>query len=159
MDELDFVVVGSGSGLDVANAAANRGQSVGVVEKGPLGGTCLNRGCIPSKQLLYHADVLETIERAGEYDIDAEVRGVDFASIVRAVNEDVRADADSIRRGLRSSDRHTLYEGEGRFVGDRTIEIVDGDDEGARVRADTVLIAAGTRPSVPRSTASRRWTT
>ena len=149
MDELDFVVIGSGSGLDVANAAANQGQSVGVVEKGPLGGTCLNRGCIPSKQLLYHADVLETIERAGEYDIDAEVRGVDFASIVRAVNEDVGADADSIRRGLRSSDRHTLYEGEGRFVDDRTIEIVDGDDEGARVRADTVLIAAGTRPSVP----------
>ena len=149
MDELDFVVIGSGSGLDVANAAANQGQSVGVVEKGPLGGTCLNRGCIPSKQLLYHADVVETIERAGEFDVDAEVRGVDFPSIVRSVNEDVGADADSIRRGLRSSDRHTLYEGEGRFVDDRTVEIVDGDDAGARVRADTVLIAAGTRPSIP----------
>ena len=149
MDELDFLVVGSGSGLDVANAAANQGQSVGIVEKGPLGGTCLNRGCIPSKKLLYHADVVETIERAGEYDINAEVQGVDFAKIVREVNEDVGGDAASIRRGLTSSDRHTLYEGEGRFVGDRTLEIVDGDDEGARVRADTVLIAAGTRPSIP----------
>ena len=149
MDELDFLVVGSGSGLDVANAAANQGQSVGVVEKGPLGGTCLNRGCIPSKQLLYHADVLETIERAGEYDIDAEVTGVDFAKIVREVNEDVGEDAASIRRGLKSSESHTLYEGEGRFVGDRTIEIVDGADQGAEVRADTVLIAAGTRPSIP----------
>ncbi len=149
MDELDFLVVGSGSGLDVANAAANQGQSVGIVEKGPLGGTCLNRGCIPSKQLLYHADVVETIERADEYDIDAEVQGVDFAKIVREVNEDVGGDAASIRRGLTSSDRHTLYAGEGRFVDDRTLEIVDGDDEGARVRADTVLIAAGTRPSTP----------
>ncbi|WP_229663773.1 hypothetical protein [Halobellus salinus] len=48
--------------LDVANAAANQGQSVGIVEKGPLGGTCLNRGCIPSKMLLYHADILELIK-------------------------------------------------------------------------------------------------
>ena len=149
MDEVDFLVIGSGSGLDVANAAANQGQSVGVVEKGPLGGTCLNRGCIPSKQLLYHADVLETIERAGEFDIDASVEGVDFENIVRTVNDEVGEDAASIQRGLRSSDSHTLYEGEGRFVDDRTVEIVDGDDEGARVRGETVLIAAGTRPSIP----------
>ena len=149
MDDVDFLVIGSGSGLDVANAAANQGQSVAVVEKGPLGGTCLNRGCIPSKMLLYHADVLETAERAGEFEIDASVEGVDFESIIRKVNEEVGEDAASIRRGLRSSDSHTLYEGEGRFVDDRTVEIVDGDDEGAQVRADTVLIAAGTRPSVP----------
>lgn len=63
MSEFDFLVIGSGSGLDVANVAANQGQSVAVVEKGPTGGICLNRGCIPSKMLLYHADILETIER------------------------------------------------------------------------------------------------
>jgi dihydrolipoamide dehydrogenase len=147
MNEVEFLVVGSGSGLDVANAAANRGQSVAVVEKGPLGGTCLNRGCIPSKQLLYHADVLETVERAGEFGIDAEVNGVEFAEIVRKVNADV--DSESIRDGLRSSSRHDLYEGEGRFVGDRTVEVVSGPDEGTRIRAETVLIAAGTRPARP----------
>jgi hypothetical protein len=70
MEPFDFLVIGSGSGLDVANVAANQGQSVAVVERGPLGGTCLNRGCIPSKLLLYHADVLETVERAGEFGID-----------------------------------------------------------------------------------------
>jgi len=149
MDEFDFLVIGSGSGLDVANVAANQGQSVAVVEKGPLGGTCLNRGCIPSKLLLYHADVLETIERAGEFDIDAEVNDVDFEHIVRKVNEEVQADADSIRRGLRSSDRHTLYEGEARFVDDHEVEVSGGEDGGARIRADTVLIAAGTRPAIP----------
>ncbi|MGB9966004.1 dihydrolipoyl dehydrogenase [Halobacterium sp. CBA1126] len=149
MDEFDFLVIGSGSGLDVANVAANQGQSVAVVEKGPLGGTCLNRGCIPSKLLLYHADVLETIERAGEFGIDATVDDVDFEGIVREVNEEVQADADSIRRGLRSSDRHTLYEGEARFVDDRAVELSGGEDDGARIRADTVLIAAGTRPAIP----------
>ena len=99
--------------------------------------------------LLYHADVLETVERADEFDIDAEVNGVDFADIVRKVNEDVESDSESIREGLRSSSRHDLYEGEGRFVDDRTVEVVSGTDEGAQIRAETVLIAAGTRPSVP----------
>ena len=149
MEEFDFLVVGSGSGLDVANAAANQGQSVAVVEKGRLGGTCLNRGCIPSKKLLYHAEVVETIERAGEFHVDAEVTGVDFAEMVREVNEDVWSDAESIRAGLESSSQRELFDGEGRFVDDRTVEIVDGDDAGAELRADTVLIAAGTRPWVP----------
>ncbi|MEF8814676.1 MAG: dihydrolipoyl dehydrogenase [Halovenus sp.] len=149
MKQVDFLVVGSGSGLDVANAAVNRGQSVAVVEKGPLGGTCLNRGCIPSKRLLYHADVLETVERAGEFHIDAGVEDVAFADIVREVNEEVEADSESIRRGLRSSSQHELFEGEGRFVDERTVEISGGADDGARLRADTVLIAAGTRPAIP----------
>ncbi|RCU44345.1 dihydrolipoyl dehydrogenase [Haloplanus salinus] len=149
MDEFDFLVIGSGSGLDVANVAANQGQSVAVIEKGPLGGTCLNRGCIPSKLLLYHADVLETIERAGEFHIDARVEDIGFADIVREVNEEVEADAESIRQGLRSSSQHSLFEGEGRFVDDHTVEVVDGEDDGARLRAETILIAAGSRPAIP----------
>jgi mycothione reductase len=149
MQEFDFLVIGSGSGLDVANVAANQGQSVAVVEKGRIGGTCLNRGCIPSKMLLYHAEVRETIERANEFGIDAEVNDVAFADIVEEVNEEVHGDAESIRRGLQSSDSHELFDGEARFVDERTVEIADGDDAGAELRADTVLIAAGTRPAVP----------
>jgi mycothione reductase len=149
MHTVDFLVIGSGSGLDVANAAVNQGQSVAVVEKGPLGGTCLNRGCIPSKLLLYHADVLETVERAGEFGIDATVEDVAFADIVREVNEEVQADADSIQRGLSSSDQHLLLEGEARFVDERTVEVTGGADEGTRVQAETVLVAAGTRPAEP----------
>jgi dihydrolipoamide dehydrogenase len=149
MDEFDFAVIGSGSGLDVAGVAANRGQSVAVVEKGPLGGTCLNRGCIPSKQLLYHAEVRETIDRAEEFHMDVEVTDVDFAGMVREVTETVEGHAESIRRGVTNSDQHTLFEGEGRFVDEGTIEVTAGPDEGARFRAETVLIAAGTRPRIP----------
>ncbi len=149
METVEFLVVGSGSGLEVANAAVNQGQSVAVVEKGPLGGTCLNRGCIPSKQLLYHADVLETVERADEFGIDATVEDVAFAEIVREVNEDVDADAASIQRGLTASDQHRLLDGEARFVDDRTVEVTGGPDDGVRIQAETILIAAGTRPAVP----------
>ncbi len=149
MEEFDFLVIGSGSGLDVANVAANQGLSVAVVEKGPLGGTCLNRGCIPSKMLIYHADVLETIERAGQFHIDAEVIDVAFTDIVQEVTEEVDADAASIRRGLRSSDDHELFDGEGQFVDEKTVDVSGGKHAGARIRAETVLIAAGTRPSIP----------
>ena len=149
MEKVDFLVIGSGSGLDVANAAVNQGLSVAIVEKGPLGGTCLNRGCIPSKMLLYHAEMLETIERADEFHIDATVEDVDFSAIVSEVNEEVEGDSHSIREGLRSSPNHDLYEGAGRFVDDHTVEIVGGDDDGTQITADTILIAAGTRPSIP----------
>ncbi|WP_049923470.1 dihydrolipoyl dehydrogenase [Halopiger djelfimassiliensis] len=149
MEEYDFVVVGSGSGLDVANAAAQRGQSVAVVEKGRLGGTCLNRGCIPSKQLLYRAEVLETVERAEEFGIDASVTDVAFAEIVREVTEDVTESSESIRRGLESASNRDLYQAEGTFVDDRTVELSGGDHDGERLTGETVLVAAGTRPGVP----------
>ncbi|MCJ7450842.1 MAG: FAD-dependent oxidoreductase, partial [Candidatus Nanohaloarchaeota archaeon QJJ-9] len=55
MKEYDLIVIGSGSGLDIANAYSKYGKNVAVVEKDKLGGTCLNRGCIPSKKLIYRA--------------------------------------------------------------------------------------------------------
>jgi dihydrolipoamide dehydrogenase len=149
MEEYDFIVVGSGSGLEVANAAANHGQSVAVVEKGPLGGTCLNRGCIPSKMLLDYAEVAETIERSGEFNIDASIDDVAFADIVREVTLSVGESADAIRRGITSSPQHDLYQGTGRFVDERTLEMATGEREGERLRAETVLVAAGTRPGIP----------
>ena len=64
MKKFDLIVIGAGSGLDVAAAAANRDMNVAVVDDGPLGGTCLNRGCIPSKMLLHRADVAAAIRNA-----------------------------------------------------------------------------------------------
>lgn len=96
---MDFLVIGSGSGLDVANAAVRRCQLVAIVEKGRLGGTCLNCGCIPSKMLLYHAEVLETIERAEEFGIEASVDSVAFSDIVQEVNEEVQEDS-GFRRAM-----------------------------------------------------------
>jgi pyruvate/2-oxoglutarate dehydrogenase complex dihydrolipoamide dehydrogenase (E3) component len=65
-----------------------------VVEKGPLGGTCLDSGCIPSKGLLYHADVLGTVKRSGEFHIGAEVADRACAEAVREVGENVESDSE-----------------------------------------------------------------
>ena len=69
MSRFDLIVIGSGSGLEVSSDAAAKGLSVAVVEQGPFGGTCLNRGCIPSKMLIHCADVMETIQRADLFGI------------------------------------------------------------------------------------------
>ena len=59
MKKFDLIVIGSGSGLDVANAAAKeKGFKVAIIEKDKLGGTCLNRGCIPSKLLIHSAYII-----------------------------------------------------------------------------------------------------
>src|SRR5438128_1961311 len=70
MREFDLIVIGSGSGLDVANAVAQDGLRVAIIEKARMGGTCLNRGCIPSKLLIHSADVAETIKGAGQFGIN-----------------------------------------------------------------------------------------
>ena len=86
LQKFDLIVIGSGSGLDVANAAYQHGLRVAVIEKGKMGGTCLNRGCIPSKLLIHSADVAETIKSAHVFGIKVEGFSVDFHSIVEQVN-------------------------------------------------------------------------
>lgn len=144
MNEFDVIVVGSGSGLDVASAYASRGKQVAVVEPGPLGGTCLNRGCIPSKMLIHRADIIEEINRSEEFGIDTSVEGIDFSGIVEEVNEEVSSDSEAIKRGLSKSDNHTLYETEAKFVDDKVVEV-----DGEKITADLIFVAAGTRPLVP----------
>ncbi|MCH8350262.1 MAG: mycothione reductase [Chloroflexi bacterium] len=144
MDKFDLMVIGSGSGLEVSADAAERGLSVAVVEEGPFGGTCLNRGCIPSKMLIHCADVMETIQGAHRFGITAKVESVDWQSIIRRVSEEVDGDARAVEEGNRQSTNITVFKGTGRFVGEKTLEV-----NGEKIQAETVLIAAGTRPSIP----------
>ena len=72
----DVIVIGAGSGLEISSYAAERGLSVAVIEPGPFGGTCLNRGCIPSKMLIHAADVAQTIKESAKFGIRSK-RGED----------------------------------------------------------------------------------
>lgn len=140
----DLVVVGSGSGLDVANGLAARGWRVAIVEKGPLGGTCLNRGCIPSKMLLHSADVVETIRTADTFGVHVKGYEIDFPAIVRRVTESVDEDAAGIEHAFESIDNPKLFKGEGRFVGMKTLRV--GNET---LEADRFLIGSGGRPLIP----------
>jgi mycothione reductase len=144
MHKFDLIVIGSGSGLDVANAAAGDMQ-VAIVEKGVLGGTCLNRGCIPSKILIHSADVAMTVRTAARFGIEVSEMKVDFERIVAHANDAVDADSRSIDHALSHGVKNPLLiKGEARFVGEKTLRV--GKRE---IQADKILIAAGGRPQVP----------
>lgn len=145
MRKFDLIVIGSGSGLDVADAAASSGMKVCVVEKGPLGGTCLNRGCIPSKIIVHSADVAMMIRRAADFGLHVDGWHVDFEYIVSRANDIVDEDSRNIEHALTHHVQNPhLIKGEARFVGEKVLRV--GRE---KIQADKILIAAGTRPHIP----------
>ena len=68
--KFDVIVIGSGGGSKLTRPCANLGLKVAIIEKGELGGTCLNHGCIPSKMLIQAANVMKTIKDANQYNIN-----------------------------------------------------------------------------------------
>ena len=139
-----MVIVGGGSGTQVGDVAAERGMDVAVVDPGPLGGTCVTRGCVPSKALVHRADLVEQLRRAGSFGIDVDVGRVDVRRMIEETTETVFEMADGMERTVRDSPNHTRFDAEGTFVGDRTL--LAGDE---RIRGETVVIATGARPTIP----------
>ncbi|MFC7155072.1 dihydrolipoyl dehydrogenase family protein [Halomarina halobia] len=144
MADFDVLVIGGGTGNEVANAAADAGLETALIERGPIGGTCVNRGCNPSKTLIQRADLVESIRRAGEFGVDVRIEGVDYEAIVREVTASVDGKSDRMERTDRERERLTLFREQARFVDDRTLEI-----GGREVTGEKVVVAAGARPIVP----------
>ncbi|MHC4955874.1 MAG: dihydrolipoyl dehydrogenase family protein [Planctomycetota bacterium] len=139
MRNFDVIVLGAGNSADVYRAADKAGLKTAIVEKGPLGGTCPNRGCIPSKLLLAHADVANTIRDSGRFHIESRIDSIDSDAILRDVR-DYTARWDTVLEDSLGPNV-TLFRGHGRFVDDRTIEV-----EGERITADRIVIGTGSRP-------------
>jgi dihydrolipoamide dehydrogenase len=153
MTEFDIIVLGGGTGNIVASAAADEGLDVALVERDRLGGTCLNRGCNPSKKLIHRADVAEAVRNADALGIEASVEDIDFADVVDEVTEKITAVAESKAESARESDRITFYQTEGRFVDERTVEVGEknSDDETEEIAAERIVLAGGSRPRIPDS--------
>ena len=144
MKDYDVLVIGSGSGMTIADAALNRGMSVAVVESGPLGGTCLNRGCIPSKMILYPADVINIIREAGKLGIKATIEEIDFAYIMERSARLIAEDVSHMEEGVQHAPGLDMYREVGEFVSDYTMEVA-----GETIRGENVFIVSGARPLIP----------
>ena len=148
MQKFDLIVIGSGSGLDVAEAASQHGLRVAIIEKDRMGGTCLNNGCIPSKLLIHSADVVETIKRAKLFGIEVHGYTIEFEKIVQRVNTITDSDSDQIRNAFKDVDNPKLFANRCKFIGHKTVTIV-GEDSHDILTAEKILIAAGARPRIP----------
>ena len=118
----DLIVIGAGSGLDVANTAAQKGLSVALIEKDKMGGTCLNRGCIPSKLLIHTADVLELIRQSATFGINIQGKvSIDFEKIISRVNSIVDSNSEGIKEAYNKVDNPRVFYSECKFIGTKEL--------------------------------------
>ena len=140
----DLLVVGGGSGgLAHAQRAAEYGVNVAVVEHGPLGGTCVNVGCVPKKVMWYAAHYAQELKYAADYGYDVSVKGHDWAALksrrdayIARLNNIYETNLD--KRGV------TYIAGDAKFIDANTIAV--GNE---RYQAERVVIATGGQPIVP----------
>ena len=142
----DAIVIGSGGGSKLTRPIASLGKKVAIIEKGKLGGTCLNHGCIPSKMLIHSADVMTQIRNAGRFEIDVNQEDIKvrFKELVDRVTKEIDAESDSIQPLYDDNPNIDFYPTTARFIDNKTIEV---DDD--YLTADNIFIAAGARPNIP----------
>jgi dihydrolipoamide dehydrogenase len=144
MKEYDLIVIGSGAGLNIVSKARRRGMKVALVENGPMGGTCLNRGCIPSKVLVTPAELIRVIADAKRIGIHAKVEKADFQLVRRRMVELIHPDRDGILESVQADDGLDLYPTTAYFTGKYALQA--GDEQ---ITAQRIIIAIGTRTAVP----------
>ena len=134
----DIVVLGGGSGgYAAALRAVQLGFTVGLIEKGKLGGTCLHVGCIPTKALLHSAEVADVSREAAKYGVKTAFEGIDMAA-VNAFREGIVASKYKGLQGLVKARGITVIEGEGHLVSPTTVQV--GDD---LIVGKNVILATG----------------
>ncbi len=142
----DICVIGAGSGgLSVAAAAAAFGVSVVLIEKGKMGGDCLNTGCVPSKSLIAAGKHARAIAQARVFGLSAGTLDVDFGSVHKHVHDVIAAIAPNDSKERFTGLGVRLIEGVARFKNKRTVVV----GEGTEIRARRFVIATGSSPSLP----------
>jgi mycothione reductase len=150
MKHYDLVVVGSGAGLTVLETAWQHGLRCALVEKDQFGGTCLNRGCIPSKLLAYPADVIREAEHARKIGLDFRLESFDWPLIAQRMWQYI-ADGPAIEASLRRQPNLAVYRGTGTFISPYTMQVADeADGQVEPFQADQYVLAPGARTRIPK---------
>lgn len=140
----DFLVVGGGSGgIAAANRAASHGARCALIERGRLGGTCVNVGCVPKKIMWYGASIAHTLHEAADYGFDIRGHSLDWARLKSARDAYVARLNDIYRNGLEKNGVREIR-GKATFVDAKTVEVA-----GERFSAEHVLVAVGGTPHWP----------
>jgi dihydrolipoamide dehydrogenase len=136
--QFDLVILGGGSGgYACALRAAQLGKNVALIESGKLGGTCLHRGCIPTKALLHSGEVADSAREASTFGVNAQFLSMDMVA-VNAYKDGVIAKLHKGLQGLVKSRNITFIEGHGRLVAKDTVEV-----NGERYTGTNVVLATG----------------
>lgn len=146
MKEYDLIVIGTGSGMNYVYSIKERFPDfkIAVIDKDEPGGICLTRGCIPSKLLLYPAELLRTIETAVKFGIDVQIRNIDFKTIMNRMKSIISQDIEMIREGLSGSPDFDYYNDLAEFISPYTMKI--GNET---IKGKMFFLCSGSKPLIP----------
>ncbi|MEX2528717.1 MAG: mercuric reductase [Gemmatimonadota bacterium] len=146
----DDLIIGTGqAGKPLAGALASAGRKVAIVERDRVGGTCVVRGCTPTKTMVASARVAYLARRAADYGVVTGAVSVDMERVRKRKREIVDQWSSGSQKGLERHDTMELIFGNARFIAPRTVEIQPSEGVSRRIRADRVFINTGGRPRIP----------
>lgn len=146
MKEYDLIVVGTGSGMNYVYPMldANPDLKVAIVDKDEPGGICLTRGCIPSKMLLYPAELVRDIQKADTFGIHVNIESIDFKAVMERMRSSISKNIQGIKDGYSHSQRVDYYEDTAEFVGPYTMKA--GEET---ITAKMIFLSVGSKPAIP----------
>jgi mycothione reductase len=146
MKKYDLIVIGTGSAMEIASAALqeNPKLKIAVIDKDQPGGICLTRGCIPSKLLIYPADVVRTIQKSIEFGIHVEIKKIDFLAIMKQMRSIINQDIDMIRNGLTNTKNVDYYVKPAEFTAAYTLKV--GEET---ITSKLIILGTGSKTTIP----------
>ncbi|MCK4851115.1 MAG: FAD-dependent oxidoreductase, partial [Phycisphaerae bacterium] len=147
MNRFDCAIIGAGPGGYVAALrAARRGLSTALIEKDQLGGTCLNRGCIPTKALLHVSELAAEIKSAADVGISTGEFELDYAkacSFKDRVVSELRQGVAGLLKNLKVQ----VFSATAKLTGPNILEVTDSASKTSQIQATNIIIATGTEPA------------
>ena len=146
MKHYDLIVIGTGSAMNLVSPylEKNPKAKIAVIDKDEPGGICLNKGCIPTKMLLYPADLVRQIENARHFGIEANIEKVRFRSVMERMRAHIFRDMNSIRESLRETEVLDFYEERASFTAPYTLQA-----GGTRMKGREIFLCTGSKPFIP----------
>ena len=150
METYDLVVIGSGAGLSVLNVGLQVGMKCALVEDTKLGGTCLTRGCIPSKVLVHPADLIREAQHAKKVGVHFNLEKIDWDLISKRMWSQID-ESKQMEEGLSHVPNLKMYRGVGEFIGEYEMEVrsLDGKESLGRFKGEKFVITSGSRTIIP----------
>ena len=147
LKEYDIIAIGTGSAMNIISSVINNNPElkVAVIDKDEPGGICLTKGCIPTKILLYPAEIIKSIQRSDIFGIDAEIKKIDFKKVMERMRSIIYEDINGIREGLSKAKELDYYPEIAEFIEPYTLKVGE-----KKIKGKMILLCTGSKPKIPK---------
>ncbi len=146
MENYDLIIIGTGSAMNYINPIidSNPKIRIAVIDKDEPGGICLTRGCIPSKILLYPAELIRQLETTSTFGIKLEIKNIDFLAIMERMCRKIGEDIEAIKESLADNPYLDYYHESAEFIAPYTLKVGE-----KTLRSEIIFLCTGSKPAIP----------